>query len=88
MRLLIVEKDAPLAAAMGRAFRADGYAVDLALTGEQACLMTEVNDYDIATLALNLPRIDGLEVCRRLRAARPRVLGTSARKPPFRALLR
>ena len=36
--------------------------------------MAEVNDYDLLILDLNLPGMDGLEICRRLRASRPRLL--------------
>ncbi len=74
MRLLIVEDELDLANALARGLRRQGYAVDIALDGEQGWELAEVNDYDLLILDLNLPGMDGLEVCRRLRASRPRLL--------------
>jgi len=74
MRLLIVEDETDLADALARGLRAQGYAVDVANNGEQGLVQAEINDYDLAILDLGLPDIDGLEVCRRLRASQPRLL--------------
>ena len=69
MRLLVVEDEADLAHALGKGLRQQGYAVDLAFDGMQGFELAGINDYDLLILDLNLPEIDGLEVCRRLRAS-------------------
>jgi DNA-binding response OmpR family regulator len=68
MRLLVVEDEADLAHALAKGLRRQGYAVDLAFDGMQGLELAEVNDYDLLILDLNLPEMDGLEVCRSLRA--------------------
>ncbi|HLB47903.1 MAG TPA: response regulator transcription factor [Anaerolineales bacterium] len=74
MRLLIVEDEGDLANALAQGLRQQGYAVDIAADGEHGCELAEVNDYDLLILDLNLPAMDGLEVCRCLRASRPQLL--------------
>jgi DNA-binding response OmpR family regulator len=69
MRILITEDEKDLADALARGLRQQGYAADIASDGEEAMMMTEVNNYDIIILDLNLPKIDGVEVCQRIRAA-------------------
>jgi DNA-binding response OmpR family regulator len=84
MRVLVVEDEAPLAAAVATSLRQDGYAVDLAVDGNAALERLTVNEYDLVCLDLNLPDIDGLEVCGHLAgpgrtAPRPRVIMLTAR---------
>jgi DNA-binding response OmpR family regulator len=67
MRLLVVEDEPDLAEAVAKGLRRDGYAVDIALDGEAALERLSINAYDLVCLDLNLPDMDGLEVCRRLR---------------------
>ncbi len=67
MRLLVVEDEVDLADALARGLRRDGYAVDVANDGEEALSRLALNAYDLVCLDLNLPEVDGLEVCRRLR---------------------
>jgi two-component system OmpR family response regulator len=67
MRLLLVEDDAKLAAAVCRGLRGEGYAVDHAADGDEALADAHVWDYDAVVLDLMLPRRDGFEVCRALR---------------------
>jgi len=74
MKILVIEDEQDLANALARGLRGQGYAVDIALEGEQGCYLAEVNEYDLLILDLNLPDIDGLEVARRLRASQPRLL--------------
>ena len=74
MRLLIVEDELDFAQALARGLRQQGYAIDVALDGVQGWELAEVNEYDLLILDLNLPEMDGLEVCRRLRASRPSLL--------------
>jgi two-component system OmpR family response regulator len=67
MRLLLVEDDAKLSATLARGLRAEGYAVDVAATGDVALLQARVHDYDALVLDVMLPGPDGLAVCRTLR---------------------
>ena len=69
MRILITEDEKDMAEALARGLRQQGYAADIAYDGEEALVMAEVNDYDLIILDLNLPKIDGVEVCRRIRAS-------------------
>jgi len=74
MRLLIIEDERDLVNALARGLRRQGYAVDIALHGQEGWEMAMVNEYDLLILDLNLPKMDGLEVCRRLRASKPDLL--------------
>jgi len=74
MRFLIVEDEKDVAQALANGFRNLGYAVDIAEDGEQGWYMASVNDYDLLLLDLNLPGIDGIEVCRRIKETNPGLL--------------
>ena len=70
MRILVVEDEESIASALERGLVKDGFAVDVAQDGAEALEKAAVNNYDVVCLDLNLPRIDGIEVCRRLREDR------------------
>ena len=67
MRILVTEDEKDLADALVKGLERQGYAVDVAYDGEESLRLAEVNDYDLLILDLNLPKVDGVEVCRRLR---------------------
>jgi len=67
VRLLVVEDEIDLAEALARGLRRQGYAVDVAYDGEDALSHLALNAYDLVCLDLNLPLVDGREVCRLLR---------------------
>ena len=67
VRLLVVEDEVDLADALARGLRHEGYAVDVAHDGVDALERLGVTAYDLVCLDLNLPDVDGLELCRRLR---------------------
>jgi two-component system copper resistance phosphate regulon response regulator CusR len=69
VRILLIEDDARVARFVARGLREQAYAVDVADNGEDALFQAAVNDYDAIVLDLLIPKVDGLEVCRRLRAA-------------------
>jgi DNA-binding response OmpR family regulator len=69
MRILVVEDEKDLADSLAQGLRLQGYAADIAYDGEEALVIMEVNDYDLVILDLNLPKIDGMEVCRRIRGS-------------------
>jgi two-component system OmpR family response regulator len=56
-----------MAALLQRAFREDGYAVDLQASGNDAVWMASECDFDAVILDIGLPDIDGFDVCRQLR---------------------
>jgi DNA-binding response OmpR family regulator len=64
MRILIVEDEPDLATAIAASLRRSGYAIDLAADGATAIDRVAVNEYDVVCLDLNLPDMDGLDVCR------------------------
>ena len=67
MRVLVVEDDVPMAAAIRRGLRAEGMAADVVTRGEDALWMAGSTEFDAVVLDLMLPGIDGFETCRRLR---------------------
>jgi two-component system, OmpR family, response regulator len=67
MRLLVVEDDVKLVRALERGLRREGYAVDVARTGEDALTQASVEDYDAVVLDVMLPGPDGFAVCQALR---------------------
>ena len=67
MRILVTEDEKDLADALVKGLERQGYAVDVAYDGDESLRLAEVNDYDLLILDLNLPKVDGMEVCRRLR---------------------
>jgi len=69
MRILIVEDEKELTDSLAQGIRQQGYAVDIAYDGEEALTQAEVNIYDLIILDLNLPKVDGMEVCRRIRSS-------------------
>ena len=67
MRILIVEDDAVLANGLVRTFKQASYAVDHVSNGVQADLMLQESVYDLVILDLGLPKMDGMEVLKKLR---------------------
>jgi two-component system OmpR family response regulator len=68
MRVLLIEDDRMVGAAVAQALKDAAYAVDWVTDGESAIEAAEVEAYDVALLDLGLPVRDGREVLRRLRA--------------------
>ena len=69
--LLVVEDEPTLAAAVAARLTAEGFAVQVAHDGQAALDAAAATPPDLVVLDLMLPRVDGLEVCRRLQAQRP-----------------
>jgi two-component system OmpR family response regulator len=69
MRILLVEDDERMAAAVRRGLEAEGIAVDVAPTGEEALWRADAAVHSAVVLDVMLPGIDGIETCERLRAA-------------------
>ena len=69
MRILVVEDERRMAAFISRALAEESCAVDCASDGQAGLDMATTYDYDAIVLDLMLPKLDGLAVCRALRAA-------------------
>jgi two-component system OmpR family response regulator len=69
MRALVVEDELKMAALIRRGLVEEGYAADVARTGEEALWMASATPYDAIVLDVMLPGRSGLEVCRSLRAS-------------------
>jgi two-component system OmpR family response regulator len=67
MRALVVEDEMKMAALIRRGLVEEGYAADIARTGEEALWMARATPYDAIVLDVMLPGRNGLEVCRSLR---------------------
>jgi DNA-binding response OmpR family regulator len=67
-RVLVVEDDADIAGVLRRSLDKEGYDVRVAGDGEKALEESDVFEPDAVVLDLGLPKLDGVEVCRRLRA--------------------
>ena len=69
MRVLFVEDSEIMRRSVRRALRHAGFAVDVAADGAEGLAAAELNDYDALILDVMLPKLDGLALLRRLRAA-------------------
>jgi two-component system, OmpR family, response regulator len=69
MRVLVVEDEPRMADLLARGLHEEGYAADVAGTGEDALWMARAVDYDAIVLDVMLPGADGMETCRLLRSA-------------------
>jgi DNA-binding response OmpR family regulator len=72
-RLLIAEDDEGIRVPLVRALEREGYEVDAFADGDAATAASVGGDHDLVIIDVGLPGTDGLEMCRRLRAARPEV---------------
>ena len=70
-RILIIEDDEAILKFLRRGLAYEGYQVDTATDGQTGLGLARDNPPDLVVLDLMLPGIDGLEVCRRLRAGGP-----------------
>jgi len=69
MRILLVEDEPRIADDIATTLKATGYVVETAGDGEEAWFLGDTEDYDLIVLDLGLPKMDGLSVLKRWRAA-------------------
>ena len=69
MKVLIVDDEPGVRSALQRALALERHDVQLAQDGQQALDLLATSAFDAIVLDVAMPRVDGLEVCRRLRAA-------------------
>ena len=67
--ILLVEDESALRMTLGDRLRKEGYVVDYAIDGEEGLNKATRQPFDLIVLDLMLPRLDGLAVCKGLRAA-------------------
>ena len=67
MQILIVEDEWKIADVLRRGFLEERYQADIARDGEEALYKYAVNAYDLVVLDLMIPKIGGVEVCRKIR---------------------
>ncbi len=70
MHILVAEDEPRVAHLVRRALEQDRHVVDVAYDGEDGLHQAESGTFDVIVLDIMLPEIDGIEVCRRLRASR------------------
>ncbi|MFN7145750.1 MAG: response regulator, partial [Myxococcota bacterium] len=68
-RILVIEDEPLLAAALAKGLREDHHVAEVARDGTSGLALAEGGDFDLLVLDLLLPGMPGLTVCRRLRAA-------------------
>lgn len=71
MRILVVDDEIDLADAVAAGLRREGYAVDVVYGGVEAIDRLQFQPYDLITLDLTMPDMDGLEVCMKIRSDPP-----------------
>lgn len=69
MQILLVEDDERVRRFVLRGLEAEGYSVSMAFDGEEGLARATAEEFDVIILDVMLPRLDGREICRRLRAA-------------------
>ncbi|HYA07956.1 MAG TPA: response regulator transcription factor [Gaiellaceae bacterium] len=67
-RILLADDEPDIVTPVSYALRADGFEVDAVTDGEQALQAGRTGDYDLVILDVMMPKLQGTEVCRRLRA--------------------
>jgi DNA-binding response OmpR family regulator len=70
VKILLVEDDRKAARVLRKGLEEEGFAVDVAATGDEGEYQAEVNDYDLIVLDWMLPGKAGIDVCRDLRGRR------------------
>ncbi|MBX7136217.1 MAG: response regulator transcription factor [Fimbriimonadaceae bacterium] len=73
MRILVVEDEVSICQSLATALSADDFEVDIATTGAHGLSLANETTYDLILLDIMLPGVDGLTICRELRAQGNRV---------------
>lgn len=68
MRILVIEDEKKIADFIKRGLKEEGYAIDTSYDGENGFFLAKTNDYDLILLDLMIPKIDGLTLCKKIKA--------------------
>ncbi len=68
MRILVIEDEHKIANSIKQGFEQESYAVDVAYTGTDGYDLASIEEYDVILLDLLLPGMDGVTICKKLRA--------------------
>jgi DNA-binding response OmpR family regulator len=69
MRVLVIEDEKRIAGEIASTLSGASYVVDVVADGEEGWFRAETEDYEAVVLDLGLPRLDGISVLKKLRAA-------------------
>ena len=69
MKILIVEDDLKIASMLKKGLEEEFYTVDVCHQGDDGLYLAQLNHYDVILLDVMLPQMDGMEICKRLRAS-------------------
>ncbi|MFN8018614.1 MAG: response regulator transcription factor [Acidimicrobiales bacterium] len=87
MRLLVADDDPQLGELLALALRREGHVVEVAVRGEDALWLATEFDFDVVVLDWQMPDLEGVDVCRELRARErwmPIIMLTANREVPQR----
>ncbi|GAB4044480.1 response regulator transcription factor [Spirosoma litoris] len=72
MKILLVEDEVSLASFIRKGVESEGYEIDLAYDGLMGQRLADNNTYDVMVLDVNLPKINGFDLCRHIKQESPR----------------
>ena len=67
MHILVVEDDAPLARIVKKSLESGGHTVEVAVDGQEGLDLGRQRSHDAVVLDIQLPKVSGMDVCRKLR---------------------
>jgi len=73
MRILIVEDEESIAKFIKSLLKKNKYSADIAKDGEEALFLLKTNDFDAVILDINLPKISGFELCKKIRSEKEHI---------------
>jgi|TARA_R110002033_G_scaffold109635_1_gene155617 DNA-binding response OmpR family regulator len=69
MKILIIEDDVKIVNFLKKGLEEESYSIDYSYNGEEGLYLASVNTYDLILLDIMLPLLNGIEVCKKLRAS-------------------
>ncbi len=72
-KILLVEDDSHVCSFINKGLSEEGYEVSIAMDGQQGLEMATSNGYDLLILDIMLPSVNGLEMCKKIRAVDPKI---------------
>ncbi|MBF0123100.1 MAG: response regulator [Candidatus Omnitrophica bacterium] len=73
-RILVVDDEPLIGLAFKRELSSKGYQVDSVLSGEEALTLVQKTKYDLALIDKDMPGIDGIETCRKIKKVSPETI--------------